>query len=242
MQTNTTLTHVTIALDAADLPVWIAGGKAASLNRLITAGFPVPRGFVVSTQAYAAFVANNQLENAINAGDASGVKRGFDEGILPADIAESILRAYRQLSDNGHMPVAVRSSATAEDLVEASFAGQQDTYLNVLGEPALMRSLRRCWASLWNERAVAYRRERGIDPTNISIAVVVQEMIRADAAGVLFTLNPVSHDQDEVVINATWGLGDALVNGHVTPDWITVDKHSYQLKSQTVGDKAVMSV
>ncbi|MBV9599647.1 MAG: hypothetical protein JOZ87_22715, partial [Chloroflexi bacterium] len=233
---------MTIPLDASNLSVGIVGGKAVGLNRLIRCGFPVPPGFVISTRAYSAFVDANGLANQIAAGDVAGLYRGFDEGALPDDVADRILLAYRQLSDKGRLAVAVRSSASEEDLAEASSAGQHDTFLNVSGDAALLRSVRRCWASLWNERAAAYREQRAIDSASIRMAVVVQHMVHADAAGVLFTVNPVSHEQQEVVINATWGLGDALVSGHISPDSFVLDKQTNALKSQQICDKAAMSV
>ena len=150
--------------------------------------------------------------------------------------------AYRDLSGETNAPVAVRSSATAEDLPSASFAGQQDTYLNVVGEAALLEAVRACWASLWTERAVAYRARQNIDSAHISMAVVVQRMAPAQAAGVLFTVNPMTGNEQEIMINAAWGLGEALVAGRVTPDTIVVDKSSGNIKQFTIGDKALMTV
>jgi len=138
--------------------------------------------------------------------------------------------------------VAIRSSATAEDLPEASFAGQQETYLNVRGEEALLAAVKRCWASLWTARAMAYRARHGIDPASVSLAVVVQQMVPAEVSGVLFTVNPLTGDRDEMLINAAWGLGEALVSGRVTPDSIVVDKAGGQVKRMEVGDKALMTV
>jgi pyruvate,water dikinase len=238
----TTRERLTIPLGDLNLSAAIAGGKGAGLNRLIRGGFPVPPGFLISTQAYAAVVEVNHLTDAIAAGNAERLQRAFDECVIPEHIARSIQHAYRELTDNGRVPVAVRSSATAEDLIEASFAGQQDSFLNVSCEESLWTSIRRCWASLWNDRAQAYRAQHGIDTSNISIAVVIQQMVAADAAGVLFTINPVSHEEREVVINATWGLGDALVSGRVSPDSFVLDKQSNELSSQVIGNKALMSV
>jgi pyruvate,water dikinase len=138
--------------------------------------------------------------------------------------------------------VAVRSSATAEDLPSTSFAGQQDTYLNVLDENSLLEAVKRCWSSLWTPRAIAYRMRQSIAPTEVSLAVVVQQMVSAEAAGVLFTANPVTGNRDEVVINAAWGLGETIVGGEVTPDSVLVDKVTGRMKKIEVGDKAVMRV
>jgi phosphohistidine swiveling domain-containing protein len=136
----------------------------------------------------------------------------------------------------------VRSSATAEDLEGASFAGQQDTYLNVRGPDALLAAVRDCWASLWTARAMAYRARQGIDPAAVRLAVVVQEMVEADATGVMFTANPTNGHRDEATISAAWGLGEAVVSGAVTTDDLVVDKLSGQIRSRTTGDKAVMTV
>lgn len=186
-----------------------AGGKGANLGELIRLGMPVPDGFVVTTDAYAAV--------DVPARD----RASYEAAEIPAPLARAIADAYAAL---GGGPVAVRSSATAEDLPGAAFAGQQDTYLNVIGESALLDAVRRCWGSLWTERAVAYRVRLGIDPRDVRIAVVVQHMIDADAAGVLFTADPVTGDRGEVVVEASAGLGEAVVSGLVTPDRYILDR------------------
>ncbi|MEO7847423.1 MAG: PEP/pyruvate-binding domain-containing protein, partial [Arachnia sp.] len=180
----------------------VAGGKAANLGELLHAGFDVPPGFVVTTQAYRAAV---------------GPARALDDvklAGLPVDVADAIRQAYRSMSDG---PVAVRSSATAEDLPGAAFAGQQDTFLGVQGEDAVVEAVQACWASLFTDRAVAYRQRLGIDPAGVAMAVVVQAMVPADVAGVMFTADPVTGARDEVVIAAARGLGEAVVSGEVTP-------------------------
>ncbi|QKJ18723.1 PEP/pyruvate-binding domain-containing protein [Microbacterium hominis] len=202
-------------LSAADLET--AGGKGANLGELVRAGFAVPPGFVVSTAAYRAAV------TAVAAGvDASGrddaaarvpdAVRGVP---LPEEVGESIRSAYAGL---GGGRVAVRSSATAEDLPGAAFAGQQDTFLGIEGEDAVLDAVQRCWASLRTERAVAYRARLGIDENAVAIAVVVQRMVPADLAGVLFTADPVTGRRDRTVIDSSPGLGEAVVSGLVTPD------------------------
>ena len=143
------------------------------------------------------------------------------DGPIPADIEQAVLTAY---ADLGGGPVAVRSSATAEDLPGAAFAGQQDTFLDVEGEPALLDAVRRCWASLWSERATAYRQRRGIDDAAVRMAVVVQRMVPAEVAGVAFTANPVTGARTEIVIDAGLGLGEAVVSGTVTADHLVVDR------------------
>ncbi len=193
---------------AADLP--LAGGKGANLGELVAAGFAVPPGFVVTTHAYRRAVAHltsTDREAVLAAG-------------VPPPVRRAVLTAY---ADLGGGQVAVRSSATAEDLPGAAFAGQQDTFLGVLGEDALLDALRRCWASLWTERAIAYRDRLGIDPGEVAIAVVVQRMVPADHAGVMFTANPVTGARDEVVIDSNPGLGEAVVAGLVTPDHAVLD-------------------
>lgn len=241
MYSHTPLIEKVLPLASPAASADVAGGKAAGLSRLIRAGFPVPSGYVISTSAYRDFVAANGLADEVEA-RAPGLRARFEAGEIPDDIADAVLRAYREISAEANAPVAVRSSATAEDLPSASFAGQQDTYLNVIGETGLLAAVRACWASLWNERAVAYRARQQIDSTHISMAVVVQQMVPAEAAGVLFTVNPVTGNDQEVMINATWGLGEALVGGRVDPDTLVIDKTNGTVKRQTLGDKALMTV
>lgn len=201
--------------------VALAGGKGANLGELVRAGFPVPPGFVVTTAAYDLFLTENGLESTISQAltaepvDAAAIRGAFERGSVSRQLEEAILLAYDRL---GKGPVAVRSSATAEDLPGAAFAGQQDTFLNVVRGADLIDAVRRCWASLWTDRAVAYRERRGIEQRGARLAVVVQRMVPADAAGVLFTANPVSGARDEVVVDASPGLGEAIVSGLVTPD------------------------
>jgi len=245
-----------VGTDADEIPALAeVGGKGINLCKLSLARFPVPPGFVVTTAAYAGFVRENrlggriaQLAASIDQGDAAAIDAGsaqiralFNEHPMPPALAEEILRAYRLLQDAGGQRVAVRSSATAEDLPEASFAGQQDTYLNVRGEEALLRAVQSCWGSLWTARAVAYRAKQKTAAEGLAMAVVVQQMVLADAAGILFTANPVSGARDEIVINAAWGLGEAVVGGEVTPDHIVVEKAGGKIKEMTVSEKAAMT-
>ncbi|RBQ20408.1 phosphoenolpyruvate synthase [Spongiactinospora rosea] len=192
----------------------LAGGKGANLGELIRAGFPVPGGFVVTTEAYAA------VAPGTSGLDGAALRARFESLTVPDDLRAQIARAY---ADAGRPPVAVRSSATAEDLPGAAFAGQQDTYLNVIGETALIDAVRRCWASLWTDRAIAYRDRRGIAHDEVRIAVVVQRMIDAELAGVMFTADPVTGRRDRTVIDASGGLGEAVVSGLVTPDHYVLD-------------------
>ena len=209
---------------AADLAS--AGGKGANLGELVRHGFPVPAGFVVTTAAYGSLLADiglgAELEGLLKAGDAGAhIRALFAQARIPSRVIAEIAAAYAAL---GGGPVAVRSSATAEDLPGATFAGQQDTFLNVVGEQAVIRAVADCWASLWTERAVAYRQRQGIDPREVSIAVVVQDMVPADIAGVLFSANPVTGERSEIVVDASPGLGEAVVSGRVTPEHYVLDR------------------
>ena len=207
----------------------LAGGKGANLGELIRAGFPVPPGFVVTTAAYNRFVAQNHLEETIaralrdDPGSGAAIRAAFENAPIPSDVKGEILAAYEQL---GQGPVAVRSSATAEDLPGAAFAGQQETFLNVVGSTAVLDAVRRCWASLWSDRAIVYRRRQGVDqrPGPLALAVVVQRMVAADVAGVLFTADPVTGARNEIIVDASPGLGESVVAGLVTPDHYVLKK------------------
>jgi pyruvate,water dikinase len=238
-------------LTRADLGV--AGGKGSNLGEMARAGLPVPPGFVLTTDAYRAFVAHNELTDTILAnagsvdpGDGATLKRAseqiqaaFAAGDVPQPIRLALERAYAQL---GGGPVAVRSSATAEDLPGASFAGQQDTYLYREGFDDVTAAVRLCWASLWSARAMAYRSEQRIAPQDISLAVVVQVMVPAQAAGVLFTANPVNGRRDQMVVDAAWGLGEAVVSGRVVPDRWVIDGVTGQASERTIASKEVITV
>lgn len=196
-----------------------AGGKGAALGELVRQGFPVPPGFIVTTDAYKSFLTGSGLGGALaksneKAADGGPLRALFTSFDMPLAIRRETSEAYAAL---GGGAVAVRSSATAEDLPGAAFAGQQDTFLNVIGEEAVARAVAACWASLWTDRAIAYRERQGIDPHDVSIAVVVQKMVPADAAGVLFTANPVTGERSEMVVDASPGLGESVVSGRVTP-------------------------
>jgi rifampicin phosphotransferase len=159
---------------------------------------------------------------------------------VPGPTATAIAQSYAELGDD--VPVAVRSSATVEDLPGLSAAGQHDTYLNIRGSVAVLDAVRRCWASLWSTRAIGYRAERGISPGDVSIAVVVQRLVPAQAAGVMFTIHPVSGARDQVVVSANWGLGESVVSGDLTPDVAVVDRASGTLVSYQLGGKELMTV
>src|SRR5215217_1601346 len=235
----------------------LAGGKGANLGELSHAGLPVPPGFVLTTTAYDAFVEANAIQDAIvgralvtRAGDPAGFEEVAEEisalfsgGKVPEAMAEEIRAAYQELSEDGETPVAVRSSATAEDLPGMSFAGQQETYLNVRGAEVLVEAIKNCWASLWTARAMAYRaRQGGVDPATVSLAVVIQRMVESEAAGVMFTANPSNGRRDQATISAAWGLGESVVSGSVTPDSIVVEKASGRVISRETANKEVMTV
>ena len=242
-----------LSMDDRRATLEAVGGKGASLARLLRAGVPVPGGFYLTTAAYERFVTANDLESGIRNAlqeaepskpdtleSASGkIEELFLQGRMPEEISEAISRAYASLDETA---VAVRSSATAEDLPEASFAGQQETFLNVRGEKELEEAVKRCWASLWTARAIAYRERQYIDSEAVSLAVVVQRMAPAEAAGILFTADPVGGRRDRSVVNAAWGLGEAVVGGQVTPDTLVVDKASGRVLSRETADKEVMTV
>jgi phosphohistidine swiveling domain-containing protein len=238
-----------------------AGGKGANLGELAQAGFPVPRGFVLTTAAYADFVEANGLAPRILElaalpagarqqdydGAAQQIRSLFSDGVMPPGIARELSEAYSrhrhavQDAVGEDLPVAVRSSATAEDLASASFAGQQDTYLNVRGADAVAASVIACWASLWNARAMAYRAREGLDPATVRLAVVIQQMVESDSAGVMFTANPANGRRDQVVVSAAWGLGESVVSGAVTTDDIVVDAAAGRIQSRLTADKEVMT-
>jgi phosphohistidine swiveling domain-containing protein len=204
-------------LTAADLSE--AGGKGANLGELRRAGFPVPDGFVITTAAYAlaAEAAGVTVETPATA------RVRLAASPVPTGIADAVREAHRAL---GASAVAVRSSATAEDLPDASFAGQQDTILSVSGEDAVLDAVRKCWASLWNDRAVAYRQTHDVPARGLRLAVVVQRMVDAESAGVLFTADPITGRRRRAAIEAVRGLGEQLVSGAVNPDHFVVDTRS----------------
>jgi pyruvate,water dikinase len=230
----------------------IVGGKGANLGEMTTAGFPVPPGFVLTTAAYDAIVQAHDLQpqivewaKTVSSDDAGSSETASDKikGLflgaeVPQEIVDALMSAHDAL---GGRPVAVRSSATAEDLPTASFAGQQDTFLNIKGQEALLDAVKRCWASLWTARAISYRLRQGINPDSVSLAVVVQQLIKADSAGILFTANPLTGDRGQLVINATWGLGEAIVGGQVTPDTFGVNKSTFEIESQEIATKKMMT-
>ncbi|RSM68227.1 phosphoenolpyruvate synthase [Actinoplanes sp. ATCC 53533] len=238
------LTEVDAAMPAT------AGGKAANLGEMIRAGLPVPPGLCVTTDAYRLTVAGTALgevlrELAAAAADdvaaltalAGRARAALLAAPVPAAVTTAVTAAYARLGTE--VPVAVRSSATAEDLPSASFAGQQDTYLNVVGTASVIDAVARCWASLWTDRAVVYRAANGIDHRTVHLAVVIQRMVDARVAGVLFTADPVTGRRRQAVIDAAPGLGEAVVSGAVNPDHFVVDTATGDILDRRLGDKRV---
>lgn len=229
------------------------GGKCASLVTMTAAGMRVPPGFAVTTAGYDAFVAANGLAGSIaarlagldagNVAEIDAVSAAIRDEICsrpaPADLRTATIEAYQALQARfaTRTPVAVRSSATAEDLPEASFAGQQDTYLWLTDVDSVLHHIRRCWASLFTSRAITYRLKNGIDPDGLSMAVGVQKMVNAAVAGVAITMNPVNGDRSKITVEAAYGLGELVVSGQVTPDTILLDKVVLTVVSETIGDK-----
>ncbi|MGH3408857.1 MAG: PEP/pyruvate-binding domain-containing protein [Streptosporangiaceae bacterium] len=228
-----------------------AGGKAASLGSLSQAGIAVPRGFVVLAPAFRSFVAavdpSGSLARSVSsvpAADvsaigraAAGVREVLVAASLPEEVTAAIVAEYQSLGASSEVAVAVRSSATMEDSSEASFAGLQDTYLGVRGVSAVLDRVRACWASLYNDESVAYRRRMGLAEDGLAMGVIIQRMISPRAAGVMFTRSPVTGDRSVVAIEGTWGLGSALVAGDVTPDAFTVSKVTGEITGRRLGAK-----
>lgn len=242
------------SLNSAEATLDSCGGKGLNLARLVRAGFAVPPGFVLVTDAYRRFVAVHGLGALIEAAcegldpsDAvaletasKAIREAFATGGVPEDIQDAV-RAAWQSTFAADAAVAVRSSATAEDLPDLSFAGQQDTFLNIVGVEAALAAVVGCWSSLWTARAIGYRIRNDVPPDDVALAVVVQLLVPADVSGVLFTANPLTGARHEVVIDATFGLGEALVSGQVEPDQIVVDTATCGI-TRTVGAKAVTTV
>ncbi|MEF8872597.1 MAG: phosphoenolpyruvate synthase [Haloarculaceae archaeon] len=227
------------------------GGKAASLGEMTSANLPVPPAFIVTADTYRSFLEDTGIDEElfdivnVDSDDSKALAEAAEdaqqlirETEIPDKQREGILEAYDRIGEDA--AVAVRSSATAEDLPDASFAGQQETFLNITRED-LLDKVRECWASLFTQRAIYYRQEQGFDDTTVDIAVVVQEMVDADKSGVMFTSHP-STGAPVVTIEAAWGLGEAVVSGAVTPDNYVIDRATGEINEETVADKKVMHV
>lgn len=226
----------------------VVGGKGANLGELTQAGIDVPPGFIVSANAYNGFLDANVLRAKIGAllsgADVTNmqalqmvsqeIKQLIGAVALPDGVAQAVRDAYGRL---GGGLVAVRSSATAEDLPQASFAGQQSTYLNVLGADRVVHAVKECWASLFEPQAIFYRAQAGFDHMSCGIAVPVQTMVQSERSGVMFTVNPITNDTGQIVIEGAFGLGEAVVSGLVTPDMYIVDKASLAIVERAVAEQ-----
>jgi pyruvate,water dikinase len=229
----------------------LAGGKGANLGELVSFDIRVPPGFVITSKAYSYFIAYNNLESKIksileekdSATASEEIKKLIISSQVPPDLENAILSSYDELAKKvgKEILVAVRSSATAEDIENASFAGQQDTYLNV-NRSELIQKVKEVWASLFNERAIEYRKTKGIDSTKVEMAVVVQKMVNSRSAGVMFTLHPATGDSRYIVIESSWGLGEAVVGGKVTPDEIVIEKSTLRIVEKRVSHKILKYV
>jgi pyruvate, water dikinase len=242
-------------IDKHDIPA--VGGKGANLGEMTQAGFPVPNGFAVTVSAYDAFLESNDISRKI-----AEVLKGLNvnkseeldeaskkigkiviSGTIPKEVADEVIHAYKKLSKILRPAlVAVRSSATAEDLPGMSFAGQQATFLNIKGEANLLNSIRECWASLFTARALFYRHENKISNDKVKISVIVQKMVQSAVSGVMFTLNPVTNEKDRIIIEAVWGLGEMIVQGSVVPDRYVVQKETFFILSKEISDQAIQLI
>ncbi len=232
-------------LSKKDIP--IVGGKGANLGELFNADFPIPEGFVVTADAYKLFLERTGIQKKIfdkladlDVEDTEALQKASNEiqhiitsAEMPEEIKQDTITNY-DLIDTF---VAVRSSATAEDLPDASFAGQQATFLNVKGAKNVVEATQKCWASLFTARAIYYREKNNFKHEEVFIAVVIQKMVNSDKAGVLFSVNPVTNSEDEIIIEGAFGLGESVVSGSINPDLYIVNKHSLNIKEKTVNEQ-----
>ena len=235
-----------------DVP--LAGGKGANLGDMVQANLPIPPGFVVCVPAFQDVAQQfglttklNEIMGSLDLNDADQLqaaeekaKQLFEQVSINGDLRQLIVDAYQSLGDN--VPVAVRSSATAEDLAGASFAGQQETFLNVIGAEQLLKAVRQCWASLYTSQAIFYRYQKGFADYQVSMAVVVQKMVNSEKSGVIFTVDPVLRNHYQMIIEGVWGLGEGIVSGMITPDHYKVDRETYEVLYEFVPAKDKMIV
>ncbi len=240
-------------IDKHDLP--LVGGKGANLGEMTQAGFPVPNGFAVTVESYDLFLEESGISDQIHAHlkgldvndpdelkkTAKAIQRLIKRNLIPKIVQDDVVKAYKKLSGRFKKElVAVRSSATAEDLPGASFAGQQATYLNIKGDNNLLVAIRDCWASLFTARAIFYREENKIDTKLVKISVIVQKMVQSDVSGVMFSVDPVTNDKERIIIEAVWGLGELIVQGSVVPDHFVVQKETFSLLSKEISEQKKM--
>lgn len=232
--------------------ILLAGGKGANLGDMVRAGLPVPPGFVICTPVFQQVMKAGGLDvritkilDSLERTDPEQLRRAegqirklFEDISIEEPLRSLILSRYRSLGEG--VQVAVRSSATAEDLTGASFAGQQETILNVVGEQALLNAVRRCWSSLYTSQAIFYRFQRGFSRFEVSMAVLVQQMVNSEKSGVIFTVDPVMHNHYQMVIEAVWGQGEGIVSGAVTPDHYKVDRETCEIVYKRIPEKPFM--
>lgn len=242
-------------IDKDDIP--LVGGKAANLGEMIQAGFPVPNGFCVTSYSYQLLIKENNLLDTIKGilkvtdihnnkqlhAASSKIMALIKKAKIPQEVSSQIFKSYETLSKGNKSPlVAIRSSATAEDLPDASFAGQQDSFLNIKGEANVIQTVRDAWASLFGARAIFYRATKGFDHFKVSLAVPIQLMVQSDVSGVAFSINPVTNNKNQIIIEAGWGLGDYIVQGVVTPDHYIVNKGDFTIHSRHIIPQEIMEV
>ncbi|MDH6410327.1 pyruvate,water dikinase [Aurantimicrobium minutum] len=244
----------TFAFDSTETPEHDRlGGKCTSLAIMTSAGMPVPPGFAVTTDAFDAVMNQTTLRDHIvkhlaglDPNDvvdvdtrAAHIRELIMTQEVPDDVRDESIAAYNTLMElcGGEVPVAVRSSATAEDLPDASFAGQQDTYLWIIGQEAVMQKIRECWASLYTARAITYRMANNISDEGLSMAVAVQKMVNSRTSGVAMTIDPSNGDKSKIVVDSSWGLGEMVVSGEVTPDNFLIDKVMMHIINRIISDK-----
>lgn len=239
----------------------VAGGKGANLGELTRAKVPVPPGFVVLVSAYYHFLEYNklrpQIHQILSTTDISDphqlnissqkIQKLLEESDIPEDVAKEVFSAYQQLEKehtpkHGHLAVAVRSSATAEDLPDASFAGQQESYLNISGDANVLLKVKECWLSLFGARSIFYRQQQHFDHFKVGIAVPVQKMVQSEVSGVMFTVDPISQNKDVLVIEAAYGLGDYVVQGVVTPDHYEISKSDKKIIKKEISRQEIMEI
>jgi len=235
----------------------LVGGKGANLGEMYNLGIPVPPGFIISSGAYFSFIEENNLKGKIKeylqetdknrpesfTGVSEKIKKLIVSSPIPKEISQEAIKAYFKLGGLFKNPlVAVRSSATAEDLPDASFAGQQRTFLNVEGETSLIEAVRECWASLFEPRAIFYREEKGFDHFKVGLAIPVQKMIQSAASGIVFTCDPVTGEKNRIVVDAIYGLGELIVQGEVTPDHFVIEKNNFKILQKIVSTQKIMLI
>ncbi|MEM3407145.1 MAG: phosphoenolpyruvate synthase [Nitrososphaerota archaeon] len=239
-----------------DVP--LVGGKNANLGEMINAGIPVPPGFAITAYTYKKFITETRIaekiyeiikEKVVDPNNpeqyeqaSKEIRKLIEATPMPKEIENEIRKAYKQLSKKVgavEVSVAVRSSATAEDLPDASFAGQQDTFLNVSGESEVLEKVQKCWSSLFTPRAIFYRTQKGFPHEKVLISVAIQKMVNSRSAGVMFTINPVTGDRNQIVIEGNWGLGESVVSGSVSPDDFIIDKNNFNIIEKRISTKTV---